>query len=199
MANPTEKSAALARFIDIAKQATANGVTRAQLDTVLSALIELASHKQWWSGKLYPGAAQAGLQARYLIHAEPDSTYALYLNVLKPGKRTTPHNHTTWACIAAVEGVENNYLYDRTDDGSQPGVATVVKVGEHPVAPGGGIALLPDDIHAVVIEGQEEIRHLHMYGLALEKLDRRIAFDTQNNTCKLMSVGVKTQSVTAAS
>lgn len=199
MTMTTEKSAALSRFISIAKQSTANDVTRKKLDTVLSALVDLASHEQWWSSAYYPDPAEGDLQARYLVHQEPDSTYALYLNVMKQGKRITPHNHTTWACIAAVQGVESNYLYDRTDDGSRPGVATLSKVGEHPVAPGGGIALLADDIHAVKIEGPGVIRHLHMYGLALEKLTTRIAFDTENNTYKLMSVGVKTRPSPVAS
>lgn len=199
MTMATEKSAALSRFISIAKESTAHDLTRKKLDTVLSALIDLASHEQWWSDASYPDPAEGDLQARYLVHQEPDSTYALYLNVMKQGKRIIPHNHTTWACIAAVQGVENNYLYDRTDDGSQPGVATLAKAGEHPVGPGGGIALLPDDIHAVKIEGPGIIRHLHMYGLALEKLNARIAFDTENNTYKLMSVGVKTRPSPAAS
>lgn len=193
MTQSAERSAAVSRFIDIAKHATGTEITRQKLDTVLSALIDLASHQQWWSAEHYPDPAKSDLQARYLIHEEPDSTYALYLNVMRPGKQITPHNHTTWACIAAVKGVENNYLYDRTDDGSKPGVATLKKVREHPVAPGGGIALLANDIHAVRIEDVDGIRHLHMYGLALEKLNTRIAFDTENNTYKTMSVGVKTQ------
>lgn len=188
----TEKSAAVAEFIDVAKQAAAGEVTRSDLDTVLSALIDLASRKQWWSDKDYPAPVEGELQSRYLIHEEPDSTYALYLNVMKPGKKILPHNHTTWACIAAVEGTEKNYLYERRDDGSQRGMAIVEQVGEKPVSPGEGIALLADDIHAVSIE-DSSIRHLHMYGLALEKLDQRVAFNTDNDTCFIMPVGVKTK------
>jgi predicted metal-dependent enzyme (double-stranded beta helix superfamily) len=186
-----DKQRAISDFIDVAKQKTSGEVTRPDLDGVLDALVGIAAHKEWWSEAEYPSPAGDDLQARYLICEDPDSTYALYLNVMKPGKKIVPHNHTTWACIAAVEGTESNYLYERTDDGSRPGHATLVQTGMKKVGPGEGIALLADDIHAVRIE-DDSIRHLHMYGLALEKLDRRLAFDLDNGTCKTMSVGVKT-------
>ena len=188
-----EKQAAVSGFIDIAKQQTSGDVTRENLDVVLKALIDIASQKNWWSSEDYPAPEGDELQARYLIHEESDSTFALYLNVMRPGKKIVPHNHTTWACIAAVEGTESNYLYERTDDGSKPGHATLVQTGEKEVGPGEGIALLADDIHAVRIEDEGGIRHLHMYGLALEKLHERMAYDLENNTCKVMSVGVQTR------
>jgi predicted metal-dependent enzyme (double-stranded beta helix superfamily) len=187
-----DKKHAVAAFIDTARKKTAGVVTRQDLDVVLDGLIGIAGHKDWWAAQEYPAPAGDELQARYLIHEDPDSTYALYLNVMKPGKKIVPHNHTTWACIAAVEGTESNYLYTRTDDGSQPGHATLAQTGVKQVGPGEGIALLADDIHAVRIE-DASIRHLHMYGLALEKLDRRVAFNLDDNTSKIMSVGVQTR------
>lgn len=168
------------------------GVTAYSLATILGELKTLAVERDLWGEAEFPVPGPDQRQARYLIGVDEDSTYALYLNVMRPGKAIPPHDHTTWSCIAAVEGVESNRLYRRLDDGTVVGRARIVSLEEIEVGPGSGIALMPDDIHSVAIRGEGTTRHLHMYGRALETLTRRLTFDPVAGTCQPMQLGVRT-------
>lgn len=194
MTMKTERDRAVAAAIDrIKEDLHAGPLDRTMLARVLEELKGLAARPELWSEADFAPPEEGVRQARYLIREDPDRTYALYLNVMRKGNRTPVHNHTTWACIAAVEGTEANYLYDRRDDGKRPGFADVVETGKVLIRPGGGIALMPDDIHAVEIEDDPVIRHLHLYGRALETLRDRQAFDLANKTAGPMDIGVKTR------
>lgn len=159
------------------------GVTRAALAAIETEMLALAEQQHLFPSSDFPPPppGEKG-NRRYLLRQDPDGRFAMYMNALNPGNETRPHDHTTWAVVAAVEGQELNRVYRRTDDGSRVGLATLALDHEITVEPGRAIALLPDDIHSIHSTGRVPTRHLHMYGLALEMLDERQGFDLESGT-----------------
>ena len=179
----------LAKAVVIQKE---RAMSRSSVERIRTALLELAMQREFWNETDYPAPAGDERQNRFLI-GQGESGVSLYLNVLCPGKRIPPHNHTTWACIAGVEGVEENTFFDRVDDGSVPGRAEITTREVVVVGPGAGIAMLGEDIHSVEIKGSQTIRHLHFYGRPLETLDQRIFFDQEAGTYQLMEMSANTK------
>lgn len=121
-----QRQAAVGDTIQSIKEIVASGgVTRESLASVLGQVEQLAAKPHLWAQSEFAPPEEGERQARYLIAEDPDQTFALYLNVMRPGKRIPPHDHTTWACVAGVVGTEYNDVYLRTDDGSEPGVGTL--------------------------------------------------------------------------
>jgi predicted metal-dependent enzyme (double-stranded beta helix superfamily) len=149
------------------------GVTREALTAIMVELKALAAQQNLFPLAEFspPPPGEKG-NRRYLLREDPDHRFALYLNALNPGNESKPHDHTTWAVVVAVDGQELNKVYRRTTEG-------LVVDHEVMVEPGTGITLMPTDIHSIHTTGLVPTLHLHMYGLALEKLDNRMAYDPE--------------------
>jgi predicted metal-dependent enzyme (double-stranded beta helix superfamily) len=169
------------------------GLTRSSLVSILARLQELAAKRQYWDADSYPPAKGESLSALYKIAEDPTRGFALYLEVACPGKKVPPHNHMTWACIAAVEGREENILYRREDRGSGPGQASLTQTCRVVVEPGRGIALMPHDIHSIANSSRYTGRHLHFYGQALESLTTRLQFNLEKQIATTMAPVVTTR------
>jgi predicted metal-dependent enzyme (double-stranded beta helix superfamily) len=159
----------------------AQGVTRPALEAIRDELMLLARQEHLFPSAEFPPppGGERGSN-RYLLHEDPGNRFALYLNALNPGNETRPHDHTTWAVVVAVEGQELNRVYERLDGGVDPERCSVRVREEVMVEPGRGICLMPDDIHSIHTAGTAPTRHLHMYGLALDRLDGRKAYDMES-------------------
>jgi predicted metal-dependent enzyme (double-stranded beta helix superfamily) len=182
------RTAAVAATMDRVKAIEhAQGVTREALDAIKAEMLELAKHESLFPAAEFPPPPNGEKGSkRYLLQEDPDGRFALYMLALNPGNSTKPHDHTTWAVVVGIEGQELNKVYRRIDDGTQEGHARLEQVREVMVEPGTGIALMPEDIHSIHTPGEAGVtpstRHLHVYGLALEKLDDRLGYDLDTNT-----------------
>jgi predicted metal-dependent enzyme (double-stranded beta helix superfamily) len=162
------------------------GLSRSSLVNILARLQELAVKHQYWNAESYPTAKGESLSALYKIAEDPIRGFALYLKVACPGE-VLPHNHMTWACIAAVDGREDSILYRREDRGSGPGRAILTETRHVVVEPGKGIAFMPDDIHSTANSGPDTARHLHFYGQAVETLTTRLQFNLETQIASTMA------------
>ena len=169
-------------------------VSRDNLEQIKQALVDIAKRDDIWAEEEFPAPTEEGkVQNRYLISRDDDDSYALYLNVMHKGKYTPPHNHTTWACVSAVEGEEYNYVYTPDEEGPlKPGDRPITQSDTIVVKPNQGIALLKDDIHAIEIREGEATRHLHLYGRALETLSGRLTWQKDMKSCDYFEMNVKT-------
>lgn len=166
---------------------------RATLERITAELMSLCERTELWGDEDFPAPSLDEKQNRYRIAQDADTGITLYLNVMRPGKKIRPHDHTVWACIAAVDGEEINTVYARTDAGDVPGKATLEEREVIRLRPGHALTMLPGDIHSVEIGGEDVIRHLHFYGRPLESLTDRTSYDLQAGTCERMDIGVKTK------
>lgn len=163
---------------DVRAIAATQPFDRAVLARITARLEQLASLTALFTRADFPPPAideRVGASTRYRLNpGDGDDGVALYLNSINPGKTSIPHNHTTWATIVAVEGQEENRVYRRTDDGSDPAVATLELDREVTVQPGTSIGFLADDLHSIHVIGEQPTLHFHLYGRPLETLSQRI-------------------------
>ncbi len=179
-----ERNKAVARTIDGIRQIAENRDVGPEILLAIKRLLLDLAEPRLFPLADFPVTEADGTGVIYRLSEDADHRYALYASVAAPGKNVPPHDHTTWAVIVGVHGGELNRFYKRVDDGPVPGEARLTETGTFTVTPGTGVTLMPDHIHSIHVAGEENTVHLHMYGLALEQLSRRVVFDTAAGTCQ---------------
>lgn len=169
------RARAIDAFLTQARGLLAGTADKQALQAVADALVALGRQKLLFPAAHFPLDAARSAQV-YRLAEDADGGFALYMSTGLAGKAQPPHDHTTWAVIAGVEGNERNVLYrrEKTADASRD---TLVQTGTVDVASGSAVVLLPEDVHTIELIGGQDGRHLHFYGRALQLLDRRVVFE----------------------
>lgn len=195
------RAEAVARAMDDIRRIEADlGVTRPGVEAIRDRLVDLAAERDLFPPADFPGpGAEAAERSRlYRLAQDEDDRFALYAQRSTGAVATPAHNHTTWAVVVGFEGQELNRFYRRANADDQPGDQAgdqrgdaggdpvgVVETHRHVVEAGTGVAMLPDDLHSIHIDGPS--LNFHCYGLALERLDERVFYDARNHEWRLFS------------
>jgi predicted metal-dependent enzyme (double-stranded beta helix superfamily) len=155
-----------------------HGVTRESLLLIKRELLALAARQDLFPVDDFPAPAPGGarMSCLYRLSEDEDHRFALYANAALGRYANAPHNHTTWAVIVGVHGEEPNRFYRRTADGG------VEQIGAEVVRPGTGVSFMPDDLHSLDIDTHTPMLNFHMYGVALEQLDKRQYYTASDHT-----------------
>jgi rhodanese-related sulfurtransferase/predicted metal-dependent enzyme (double-stranded beta helix superfamily) len=179
-----ERAAAVRQLVDQARRIEQGGVSTTTLEKIGGLLASLASRADLFPQDEFPLGADGGI---YRLSEDPDHRFALYASAGGAGKKVPPHNHTTWAIIAGVHGVERNVVYERLDSGAREDVVQLreAPAKEKTLRRGDVICYLPDDFHHIETPaGSGDALHLHFYGLSLEHLPNRVSVDMTTGTAK---------------
>lgn len=163
---------------DIRQIEADNGVTRPGVEAIRDRLIELTSQRELFPLDDFPlpGADDKETSFLYRLAQDDDDRFVLYAQASRGQVETPVHNHTTWAVVVGFDGQEHNRFFERSVDG-------VNQIDDHMVQAGTGVAMLPDDLHSIHIDGPA--LNFHCYGLALERLDSREYYSPTDDTWKI--------------
>jgi predicted metal-dependent enzyme (double-stranded beta helix superfamily) len=115
-----------------------------------------------------------------------DDSYSLQVFVWPPRSRTQIHDHTSWGVYCCVVGSVLEERYERLDDGSQPGRATLKKVWQLMWTRGDGAStVLPYEggIHRVGNPSDSPAISIHLYGPSMGEVDGRDYDPSRNYVC----------------
>jgi 3-mercaptopropionate dioxygenase len=88
---------------------------------------------------------------QYALYRAEDGSLCLFSLVVPAGAATPVHDHLAWGLVGIYRGTQDETVYRRLDDGSDPDRARLEVTKRQTLGPGDFYTLLPpaDDIHFV--------------------------------------------------
>ena len=97
------------------------------------------------------GSRMGGGIGQYALYRAEDGSLCLFSLVIPVGAETPVHDHLAWGIVGVYRGTQDETVYRRLDDGSDPGRAALAVSKRQALIRGECYTLLPpvDDIHFV--------------------------------------------------
>ena len=152
------------------------GVDEAALERIGQRLVALSHRTELFPREHFP-VEPGSLSTLYRLAEDVDGRFALFACVTEPGYSTPPCQLTTWAVMTGVYGQARGAIYRRLED-DPPGVGRLQRVRELTAAQGRAVTLSSDEVHSIEIVGPEPGLHLHLYGLAFDRLSDGVCFES---------------------
>jgi rhodanese-related sulfurtransferase/predicted metal-dependent enzyme (double-stranded beta helix superfamily) len=168
---------AVTAFIDEARQITRDfGVGDAALDRIGQRLVALGRRTELFPREHFP-VEPGSLGSVYRLAEDADGRFALFACAGVPGEFTRPRQLATWAVMAGVCGQAHLVIYRRLED-DPPGVGRLQRLREVTAAQGRAVTLSSDEVHSIAIVAPEPGLHLHLYGLAVDRVSDGVRFES---------------------
>lgn len=123
----------------------------------------IENHNTWFEERFYEVDEAQGFGS-HLIYENKDHTLAVIITAWPKGRETPPHDHDTWAVIGSIKGVEQNTLWERHDDRSNPNYADISRAKAQRCQLGDIISMRSHEIHSVMNPEDNVSVSLHIYG-----------------------------------
>jgi 3-mercaptopropionate dioxygenase len=113
-----------------------------------------------------PEGGMGGGIASWLLFRSAARDLTLMSLVVPAGSQTPVHDHLAWGLVGLYRGEQDEEGYERTDDGSMEGVASLKLTTQRRLLPLSFYELLPPagDIHRVRTHGLEPSISIHLLG-----------------------------------
>jgi predicted metal-dependent enzyme (double-stranded beta helix superfamily) len=101
---------------------------------------------------------------QYALYRAEDGSLTLFSLVVPSNAATPVHDHLAWGLVGIYRGIQDETVYRRLDDGSDPTRAQLEVTRRQTLKPGEFYTLLPptDDIHYVQTVGDTPSISIHL-------------------------------------
>jgi len=138
-----------------------------RVERLKPAFAKLLAAREWLPEQFAKPDTESGMGGgigQYALYRAEDGSLCLFSLVVPADVSTPVHDHLAWGLVGLYEGEQDETVYRRLDDGSDPARAELEVTKRQALKPGDFYALLPptDDIHYVKTSSKTSSISIHL-------------------------------------